>query len=105
MEETFEEPILELERRIETLSGIGDDPDVVTDAALLSDQQGRYAMVVNEQNEVEVRRVEVGMLDGTMRVVKSGLEPDDRVIVLGVLKARPGSKVTPKTESESQAAR
>ena len=76
---------------------------LVNDAALLSDQQGRYAMVVNDQNEVEVRRVEVGMLDGTMRVVKSGLETDDRVIVLGVLKARPGSKVTPKAESESQA--
>jgi RND family efflux transporter MFP subunit len=76
---------------------------LVPDAALVSDQRGRYAMVVNDQNEVEVRRVEVGMLDGTMRVVESGLEPDDRVIVLGVLKARPGSKVTPKTESESQA--
>jgi len=75
---------------------------LVADAALLSDQQGRYAMVVNDKDEVEVRRVEVGMLDGTMRVVKSGLDPDDRVIVLGVLKARPGSKVTPKTASESQ---
>ena len=72
---------------------------LVSDAALLSDQQGRYAMVVNDKDEVEVRRVEVGMLDGAMRVVESGLEPDDRVIVLGVLKARPGSKVTPKTQA------
>lgn len=68
------------------------------EAALLSDQQGRYALIVNEKDEVEARRVTIGVLDGTMRVVEEGLEPDDRVIVLGVLKARPGSKVTPKVQ-------
>jgi RND family efflux transporter MFP subunit len=78
---------------------------LVPDAALLSDQQGRYAMVVNDEDTVELRRVEVGILDGSMRVVESGLDPDDRVIVLGVLKARPGAKVTPKTEPAAQAAR
>jgi RND family efflux transporter MFP subunit len=71
---------------------------LVPDAALLSDQQGRYAMVVNEKDEVEVRRVEIGALEGSNRVVTSGLTPADRVIVLGVLKARPGSKVTPKMQ-------
>lgn len=78
---------------------------LVPDAALLSDQQGRFAMVVNDQDLVETRRVEIGILDGSMRVVESGLEPDDRVIVLGVLRARPGNKVTPKAEAEAQAAR
>lgn len=71
---------------------------VVPEAALLRDQQGRYAMVVNGKDEVEARRVTIGVLDGTMRVVESGLSADDRVIVLGVLKARPGSKVTPKVQ-------
>lgn len=74
------------------------DAIVVPEAALLRDQQGRYAMVVNEKDEVEVRRVEIGALDGTGRVVEKGLTPEDRVIVLGVLKARPGSKVTPKVQ-------
>ncbi len=78
---------------------------VVPDAALLSDQQGRYAMVVNAKDEVESRRVRVGTLDGTMRVVEEGLTPEDRVIVLGVLKARPGSKVTPKVETQAAAGR
>ncbi len=73
---------------------------VAPESALLSDQQGRYAMVVNDANEVEVRRVTVGALDGSMRVVTSGLTPNDRLIVLGVLKARPGSKVTPKLQPE-----
>ncbi|GMV24189.1 MAG: hypothetical protein AMXMBFR58_02200 [Phycisphaerae bacterium] len=74
------------------------DAILVPDAALLSDQQGRYAMVVNEKDEVEPRRVTIGPLDGTMRVVEEGLTPQDRVIVLGVLKARPGSKVSPKMQ-------
>lgn len=69
---------------------------VVPESALLSDQQGRFAMVLNEKDEVEARRVKIGVLDGSDRVVEDGLTPSDRVIVLGVLKARPGSKVTPK---------
>ncbi|MDX2114558.1 MAG: efflux RND transporter periplasmic adaptor subunit [Planctomycetota bacterium] len=71
---------------------------LVPDAALLSDQLGRYALIVNDKDEVEVRRVTTGILDGSLRVVEEGLTPQDRVIVLGVLKARPGSKVTPKLQ-------
>ncbi len=71
---------------------------LVPEAALLSDQQGRYALVVNDENTVAARRVRPGILEGTMRVVEEGLKPEDRVVVLGVLKARPGSKVTPKLQ-------
>jgi RND family efflux transporter MFP subunit len=78
---------------------------LVPEAALLSDQQGRYAMVVNEKDEVEPRRVQIGTLDGSMRVVEEGLKPEDRVIVLGVLKARPGAKVTPKMQEPAAASR
>ncbi len=74
---------------------------VVPEAALLSDQQGRFAMVVNDANEVEARRVKIGVLDGSMRVVEEGLSTNDRLIVLGVLKARPGSKVTPKMQASA----
>lgn len=77
---------------------------LVPEAALLSDQQGRFAMVVNDQDEVEVRRVRIGILDGAMRVVEEGLSEKDRVIVLGVLRARPGSKVTPKTQEPAPGA-
>lgn len=77
---------------------------LVPESALLSDQQGRYAMVVNDKDEVEKRRVGIGALDGTNRIVEEGLAPNDRVIVLGVLKARPGSKVSPKVQREGAAA-
>jgi RND family efflux transporter MFP subunit len=71
---------------------------LVPESALLSDQQGRYALVVNDKNQVEVRRVRIGTLEGTMRVVEEGLTPQDRVVVLGVLKARPGAVVAPKLQ-------
>lgn len=69
---------------------------LVPDAALLSDQLGRYALVVDDANKVEVRRVKTGERRGTLREVSEGLSPADRVITLGVLKARPGNPVTPK---------
>jgi RND family efflux transporter MFP subunit len=78
---------------------------LVPEAALLTDQQGRYALVVNGKDEVEARRVRIGALDGTLRVVEEGVKRDDRVIVLGVLKARPGSKVTPKTQEPASGSR
>lgn len=81
------------------------DSLVVPEAALLSDQLGRFAMVVNSKDEVEAKRVTIGALDGTDRVVLEGLTPEDRVIVLGVLKARPGSKVTPKLQEPAAGGR
>jgi RND family efflux transporter MFP subunit len=66
------------------------------DLALLSDQGGRYALVVDGRDEVQLRRVTVGELDGTLRVVTSGLSPGDRLVVNGLLRARPGAKVTPQ---------
>jgi membrane fusion protein (multidrug efflux system) len=75
---------------------------LVPDAALLSDQQGRYALVVGAGDVIEARRVKVGIAEKDMRVVEEGLTAEDRVVVLGVLKARPGSKVTPMTEDEAK---
>ena len=61
--------------------------------------------MVGEGDKVEAKRVTLGVLEGDMRVVEDGLDPDDRVIVLGVLKARPGSVVTPKTDESSAKAK
>lgn len=65
------------------------------DIALLSDQNGRYALVVNDKDTVEIRRVKTGALDGALRVVLEGLSATDRVIVNGLQRARPGVVVKP----------
>ncbi len=67
----------------------------VTERALGSDQGQRYLYVVNEQNVVEYRPVEVGTLDRGLRVIVAGLKPDERVIVTGMQRVRPGLTVKP----------
>lgn len=68
---------------------------LVTERALGSDQSGNYVLVVDDENVVEYRSVELGPLVDDLRVIREGLQPDDRVITEGVLRARPGAKVTP----------
>lgn len=70
---------------------------LVPDVALGSDQSGRYVLTVNKDNVVEQRKVEVGLLEGTMRVIEKGIGLDDQVIVAGLLRAIPGQKVDPQT--------
>lgn len=69
---------------------------LVPDSALGSDQAGRYVLVVNADNVVEQRKVTTGPLEADLRVIDSGLKPDDRVIVAGLLRAIPGQKVDPQ---------
>jgi RND family efflux transporter MFP subunit len=81
---------------------------LVPDAALGADQAGRYLLVVNSGNVVEQRQVTTGQLEGNLRVIETGLKPDDRVVVGGLLRAIPGQKVDPqasKIESGTAAAK
>ena len=69
------------------------DAVVAPDIALLSDQGGRFAYVVNEKDVVEIRRVKIGQLDGAMRVVVDGLTTSDRIVINGLQRVRPGVTV------------
>jgi RND family efflux transporter MFP subunit len=71
---------------------------LVPDAALGSDQAGRYVLVVNADNVVEQRKVQTGQLDGELRVIESGIKADDKVVVAGLLRAIPGQKVDPQLQ-------
>jgi RND family efflux transporter MFP subunit len=71
---------------------------LVPDVALGSDQAGRYLLVVNGDNVVEQRKVTTGPLEGELRVIESGLKPDDRVVTAGLLRAIPGQKVDPQLQ-------
>ncbi len=63
--------------------------------ALLLDQQGAYVLVVDQEDIVRVARIEEGEQQDGYISVESGLEEGARVIISGVQKARPGSKVAP----------
>jgi len=71
---------------------------LVPDTALGSDQGGRYVLVVNGDNLVEQRSVQAGPLEGGLRVIESGLKPDDRVVVAGLLRVIPGQKADPQLQ-------
>jgi RND family efflux transporter MFP subunit len=72
------------------------DALLVPDRILQESQQGRYLLVVDANEEVEQRIVQLGQLEGSLRVITAGLKPDDRVIVTGVDRAIPGRKVAPR---------
>jgi RND family efflux transporter MFP subunit len=74
------------------------DALLVPDVALGSDQAGRYVLVVNSENVVEQRKVRTGQAEGDLRVIESGLKPDDRVVIAGLLRAIPGQKVDPQLQ-------
>jgi RND family efflux transporter MFP subunit len=69
---------------------------LVPDRALQTDQGGRYLLVLDKDDVVRQRYVGLGGLIGALRVVTSGLTPEDRVVVGDLWRATPGTKVTPK---------
>lgn len=69
------------------------DALLVPDAAIVTDQASKVVMTVTPDGTVVPKPVQPGQMDGGLRVVRSGLAPDDRVVVNGLMRARPGSKV------------
>src|SRR5262249_19571409 len=81
---------------------------LVTDAAIGSDQGQRFVYVVNAENKVEYRKVEVGELYNGLREVKPlkneeekdrkkwvGLKKGERIVVNGLQSVRPGRQIEP----------
>jgi RND family efflux transporter MFP subunit len=80
---------------------LGDVPDMllVPDRAVGSDQSGRYVLVAGKDHVIEQRTVEIGQQVGDLRVVTSGINPDDRIVVSGLLTAIPGQKIEPRMKT------
>ena len=85
--------------RIRAPVGTHKDALLVDERAIGADQAGRYLLVVNKDNVVERRSIKMGVLDDGMRVIEEGLEVDEWVIVKGLQRAIPGSKVNPNKQS------
>ncbi|MGD9847252.1 MAG: efflux RND transporter periplasmic adaptor subunit [Variibacter sp.] len=69
---------------------------LVPDVAIGSEQVRKFVLVVGDDNTVRQVYVTLGQLDNGERVIKEGLKGDERVIVNGLMRARPGQKVTPE---------
>ncbi len=70
---------------------------LVPDASVVTDQSTKLLFTVTEDGTVVPKPVELGAVtDGGLRIVRTGITPDDKVIINGLLRARPGQKVTPQ---------
>ncbi|GAB4069009.1 efflux RND transporter periplasmic adaptor subunit [Ancylobacter sonchi] len=68
---------------------------LVPETALITDQADRAVFTVAEDGTVASTRIQLGprQSDG-LRIVRGGLDPEDRVVVGGLMRVRPGQKVT-----------
>ena len=69
---------------------------LVPDAAIGTEQVRKFVYVVGTDNVATPKYVTLGQAVGGLRVIKSGVKPDDIVIVNGLMRVRPGAKVTPE---------
>ena len=69
---------------------------LVPDGSVVTDQSSKLVMTVADDGTVVPKPVRLGpMIDG-LRVIRSGLDAKDKVVIDGLVRARPGSKVTPQ---------
>lgn len=67
---------------------------LVPDAAIVTDGPRKVVYVVAKDGTVAAKAVQLGPIANGLRVIRTGLTPDDRVIINGLQRARPGQKVT-----------
>ncbi len=69
---------------------------LIPDSAIVTDQSRKIVMTVKDDGTVEPRVVRPGPIVDGLRVIRDGLGPKDRIIINGLVRARPGAKVTPQ---------
>jgi multidrug efflux system membrane fusion protein len=75
---------------------------LVPDLAISTDQAQKVLYVVNDQNTVEIRPIRLGPLLNGMRVIRQGIQPNDWVVVNGLMSVRPGAKVNPQKTTPTE---
>ena len=89
--------------RVRTAVDLAENAILVPKRAVQEIQGMKSVLVVGADNMVALRTIRPGETVGDMLIILDGVKPGDRVIVDGVQKARPGSKVNPTTASASGA--
>src|SRR5262249_33127582 len=66
---------------------------LIPDEAIGADQNRRFVLDINAEDIVDMHTVKLGALFGDLRAIESGIKLQDRIIVNGLQRARPGTKV------------
>ncbi len=66
---------------------------LIPDSAVGSDQSEKYVYVINDEQLVERKLIELGPLSEGLRIIRSGLEGDETLVIRGLQRVSPGAKV------------
>ncbi len=81
--------------KVSLLSEKAKEKILVPEASVGTDLVGRYVLVVDDKNTVSYVPVRVGETVGKMQIVESGLTGNEKIVVVGLQRAIPGTQVTP----------
>jgi len=84
--------------RVQVPGSLPYDALLVPEAAIGTEQARKYVLVVGDDSTVKQQYVSLGDVHDDLRVIKSGVSVGDRVVVNGLMRARPGGKVTPQEQ-------
>jgi RND family efflux transporter MFP subunit len=70
---------------------------LVDERAIGTDQAQKYVLTLSKTNTVVYQSVQLGPLVDGKRVVRTGLQPGEKIVVNGLQRVRPGMPVTPET--------
>lgn len=70
---------------------------LVKETAIATDLNSKYVLVVDGDNMVQYRPVQTGARYGALRVITSGLEPNEQIVVSGLQRVFPGMPAAPET--------
>ena len=96
----FENPTGELTpglyAKVRTAGAPAETAVLVDDRAVGTDQDKKYVMVVDSGNKVTYRTVTLGPIINGLRIVRSGLQKDERIVVDGLQIIRPNQEIIPE---------
>jgi multidrug efflux system membrane fusion protein len=70
---------------------------LINERAVGTDQNKKFVMVVGADNKAAYREVTLGASSNGLRIVKAGLQANERIVVNGLQRIRPGALVAPQT--------
>jgi RND family efflux transporter MFP subunit len=85
--------------RIRVPGGENAPATLIQDQSIGTDQDRKYVLVLKGDSTVEYRAITTGRMVDGLRAVRSGLKPGEQVVINGLMRVRPGMKVTAKTST------
>jgi RND family efflux transporter MFP subunit len=89
--------------RVQVPGSLPYDALLVPEAAVGTEQARKYVLALGDDNTVKQQYVTLGDVHDELRVIKSGVTATDRIVVNGLMRAKPGAKVTPQEPGASPA--